>query len=936
MLANSRHGASSSLLLHGEAGIGKTTLLEHAAAHADGIRVLWVEGIESEMELAFGGLHQLLLPVLDLLDRLPGPQAGALCAVFGLSDEPVRDRLTLGLATLSLLSEAATDDPLLCLVDDLQWLDRPSGDALTFAARRLRDEGIVMLFATRGTSPGIEGAAARTCHRHRWRSAVALPGLAPPVAEHILDQAQGNPLALRELAAALTPAQRAGQLGPLAPAEARPELPHQLQDAFAQQIRRLPDATQRTLVVAAADDTGDLPTVLTAAGRLDGEVRDLEPAERDGLVFDSAQKLRFRHPLIRFAAYQQAPLAWRIAAHRALAADLDGAQHAHRRAWHLAAATIGPDEEVAAELERVAEWAGSRQAMASASAASERAARLTVDPHRHARRLITAAQKASEAGQDERCRALTDQVPLPLRDPGMAADFARVRSVVELGYGSPRRAARILADCADTISADRPDKLAPLLTDAIHAAFCAGDAPLMVEIGVRTPQLPILAVPATLLGGDLPGARRALDTLVRAGRLADIGLMDQSVTAIHCHLMADHATAHELAAAAVAHCREQGIGGWLPTTLHLRAQVELALGRLDDAHATEALRLADGYDLDHRASHLRALLAVLAAVQGEQAQTRKMAEQALEYTRPREVGRATAEALWALGLLDLGLVRAQDALRHLEAARQAAGHPFLARHLLPDLIEAAVRAGHPDGARAPADQLMTWAADLGQLHFTAQAHRCAALTSPDTQAEQHYLAALDLHTEGNDFDRARTQLLYGEWLRRSRRKVDARDQLRTALKIFDQLNARPWAHRARTELQAAGETHDPSDATDSPLTRLSAQEREVVRLAATGATNREIATHLLLSPRAPSATTSTARSPSSASAPEQNSPTCSRPDGRRRTPSGRIPADKRIRGGHHCGSADSACQGADMDLRLRRWARGRSCGRGRVRCLSSR
>ncbi|MET8285273.1 AAA family ATPase [Streptomyces sp. NPDC005132] len=817
MLTNSRRGVGSSLLLHGEAGIGKTTLLEHAAAHADGMRVLRVEGIESEMELAFGGLHQLFLPVLHLLDRLPGPQAGALRAVFGLSDEPVRDRLTLGLATLSLLSEAATDDPLLCLADDLQWLDRPSADALTFAARRLRDEGIVMLFATRGTSP--EGGSRALPRVHVTgidrRAAVALlPGLAPPVAEHILDQAQGNPLALRELAAALTPAQRGGQLGPLAPAEARPELPHQLQEGFAQQISRLPDATQRTLAVAAADDTGDLPTVLAAAGRLDGEVRDLEPAERAGLVFVSAQKLRFRHPLIRFAAYQQAPLAWRIAAHRALAADLDGAQHAHRRAWHLAAATTGPDEEVAAELERVAEWAGSRQAMASASAAYERAARLTADPHRHARRLITAAQKASEAGQDERCRTLTDQVPLPLRDPGMAADFARVRSVVELGYGSPRRAARILADCADTISADRPDKLAPLLTDAVHAAFCAGDAPLMVEIGVRAPHLPILALPAHLLAGDLPGARRALDTLVRAGRLADVGLMDQLVTAIYCHLMADHATAHELAAAAVAHCREQGIGGWLPTTLHLRA-----------------------------------LLAVLAAVQGEEAQTREMAEQALEYTRPRSVGRGAAESLWALGLLDLGLGRAQDALRHLEAARQAAGHPFLARHLLPDLIEAAVRAGHPEGARAPADQLMTWAADLGQLHFTAQAHRCAALTSPDTQAEQHYLAALDLHTDSNDFDRARTHLLYGEWLRRSRRNIDARDQLRTALKNFDQLNARPWAHRARTELQAAGETHDPSDATDSPLTRLSAQEREVVRLAATGATNREIATHLFLSPR---------------------------------------------------------------------------------------
>ncbi|WP_406157575.1 AAA family ATPase [Streptomyces sp. NBC_01005] len=854
MLADARRGESNCLLLHGEAGIGKTTLLDYAVAHAEGASVLRVEGIESEMELAFGGLHQLLLPVLDRLDLLPPPQAGALRAVFGLSEETVRDRLTIGLATLSLLSEAAAGQPLLCVVDDLQWLDRPSVDALVFAARRLRAEGVVMLFATRETSS--VGGAKSLPHVpvtgvDRESAASMLPGLAPPVTEWIIDQAQGNPLALQELAAALTPAQRAGQLGPLTLPDARSAPPNRLRDAFAEQIRRLPDATRRMLTVAAADDTGDLPTVLAAAAGLGGEVGDLEPAERAELVLVSAQRLRFRHPLIRFAAYQCAPLAWRLAVHQALVAVLDGPAHAHRRAWHLAAAATGPDERVAGELERVAEWAGSRQAMASASAAYERAAHLTADTSRRARRLINAAQKASEAGQDERCRALTDQVPLPLPDPGMAADFARARSVVELGYGSPGQAARLLAECTETVSASRPDKLAPLLTDAIHAAFSAGDAALMMEIAVRTPGLPVVATPAKLLAGDIPGALRTLDEHVEAACLDGSGLMDRLMAGIYCHLVADHENAYELATAAVTHCREQGIGGWLPTTLHLLAQAELALGRHEDAHAhaAEALRLAEAYDLDHRAAHLRALLAVLAAVRGEEEATRELAVLALEYTRPRDVGRGTADALWALGLLDLGLGRAQDALEHLEAARHAVGHPILTRHLMPDLIEAAVRAGHPERAREPAKQLMSWADDLRQPHFTAQAHRCAALTGPDASAEEHYTSALDPHNGGGDFERARTELLYGEWLRRGRRKLDARGHLRTARELFDRLGAQPWARRAATELQAAGETSHPADAVDSPISRLSSQEREVVRLAATGATNREIATRLFLSPR---------------------------------------------------------------------------------------
>ncbi|MFF4803360.1 AAA family ATPase [Streptomyces sp. NPDC001351] len=874
LLAGALRGESGALLLHGEAGIGKTALLEHAAARGEGLRVLRVEGIESEMELGFSGLHQLFLPVLEVLDRLPAPQAQALRSVFGLVDAPVQDRLTVALAALSVLAEAAADTPLLCLVDDVHWLDRPSVDVLAFAARRLRAEGVAMLFAARGDAPGSTGRALPRLHVtgiDRTAAAALLPGLAPHVAEQIIDQAQGNPLALRELSAALTPAQRSGQLGPLVLPEVSSALPSRLQESLAERIRRLPEATRRILVVAAADDTGDLAAVLAASARSGGSVDDLAPAERAGLLAVSGTGLRFRHPLVRFAAYRSAPLAERIAAHLALAQTLDGAGHAHRRAWHLAAAATGPDERVATELEQVAEWAGSRQAMASASAAYERAAQLTAEPALRARRLIGAAQRASEAGQDERCGALADQVPQPLQDPGMAADFARVRAVVELGFGSPARAARILAEAADATAAQRPDKLPVLLTDALHAAFAAGDAALIAQIAARAPDLRVLAVPAQVFADaadtrhenedagahdvptdpDVHGARRLLAELVAACDRDEVSLMDRLMTGHYCHLLADHASAHRVASAAVAHCRDHGVGGWLPTTLHLLAQVELALGRRDDAqaHAAEALRLADYYDLHHRVAHLRALLAVLAAARGEEDRTRELADLALEYTRPRGVGRGTSDALWALGLLDLGSGQSQRALERLETARDEAGHALMARHLLPDLVEAAVRAGRPERAKAPADAFAACADTLRQPAVDAQLLRCRALAGPDSQAEEHYLAALDLHSADDSFEQARTELLFGEWLRRQRRMLDARERLRAALERFDRVGARPWARRAQTELRAAGGHHDPALAADSPIARLSPQEREVVRLAATGATNREIATQLLLSPR---------------------------------------------------------------------------------------
>ncbi|MEK2491614.1 LuxR C-terminal-related transcriptional regulator [Kitasatospora purpeofusca] len=891
LLADGRLGNSGALLVHGEAGIGKSALLDWAAGQAGGARVLRVEGIESEMELAYGGLHQLFLPVLDLVDSLPPAQADALRAVFGLTSDEVRDSFTVGLAVLTMLSEAAADGPLLCLVDDAQWVDRPSVDMLTFAARRLRAEGVVMLFAVRDGAPGatVKGLPGLLVEGlDRTAAAELLTGLPPYVADRVMEEAGGNPLALIELSAALTPAQRAGRLGPLALPETAAGLRGRIQDGFLEQVGRLPEATRLILLVAAADDTGSLGTVLGAARELGAGVEDLEPAERAGLVLLSGELVRFRHPLVRYAAYRSAPLARRIAAHRALAGALGEAGQPHRRAWHLAAAATGPDEGVAEELERVAEWAGNRQAMASASAAYERAAQLTADRDLRARRLVQAARKAADAGQDQRCGALADQVPLPLADQEVAANFARARAAVELGHRSPAAAARILLDSADLTGAAHPEATASLLVDAVHAAYSGGDAALMAEVASRAPELAVLAVPALLFGDDVPGASgmsgasgtsstsgvsgvsgalAALRPLVAATEVAATGVMERLLTGIHCLLTGDHPTARRVALGAVAHCREQGISGWLPTTLDLLVRTELALGHHEEAVArgTEALRLAEYYDLAHRASHLRAALALPAAVRGEEEQVRALTEEALGYARPRGVGRAAADALWARGLLELGLGRAQTALDALAAARREVGHPLLCLPLLPDLVEAAVRAGHPERAAQAAGVIDEWATALDRPALGALAARCRALTAPDGTAEQHFTAALALHSDrdgdddgggagggagaGNAFDRARTALLYGEWLRRLRRQIDAREQLRAALDGFEALGARPWAERARSELGAAGGETVLTTRQDGPISLLSPQEREVVRLAATGASNREIAAQLFLSPR---------------------------------------------------------------------------------------
>ncbi|WP_354637383.1 ATP-binding protein [Kitasatospora camelliae] len=858
LLLRAAEGASGALVLHGEAGIGKTALLDQLAAEAGAARVLRMTGIEAETELPFAALHQLLRPALDRLDQLPGPQADALRTAFGLAAPTGQDRFLTGLAVLTLLSEYAGEDPVLCLVDDAQWVDQASLDALTFAARRLDAEGVVMLLAMREPRPlGLPELRLEALDREAVTALLAEHAgadLPPPVRERVAAQACGNPLALIELPRALSEDQRSGLLGPLPATPEDPTPSTRVQAAFGARIELLPEETRSVLLVAAADDTGELAVVL---GATHASVAVLEPAETAGLIRLDGTSLVFRHPLVRAAAYRSATLARRISAHRALADTLTGAAHADRRAWHRAAAATGPDEAVARELDRAAERASGRQGMASASAAHERAARLSPDPRDRRRRLTAAAQAAADAGQFPRVDALLRRGDASGawdadacgdadagRDDPAAAELARVRAALELNAGSAVRAVEVLL----TVDGAGP----AILTEAFHAAQSAGEPDLIERVRARvraaSPAAPgTLTALADLYGGESVTA----GPFDRAARDDGVLFSERFLAAHAAHALADHEAARELADLLLAHCRSHGLLGWQATCLHLLAEAHLALGALEPAARTaaEGLRIARYAGLDHRACYLRTTLAACAALEGDEARCRELADAALAHADGHDLGTAAAHAHRALALAHLGAGDAAPALVHLDRAdRHPAGPPVLAAFLLPDLAEAAARSGAT--RTGTAERVERWAERSGRPAALAMAARCHALAAEDSAAEDLFTAAV-AHGEraGGGLELARTRLLYGEWLRRRRRRSDARRTLREALESFEKAGARPWAERARAELRGTGEVIDSTSATGTPLGRLTPQEREVVRLAAAGHSNREIAAQLFLSPR---------------------------------------------------------------------------------------
>ncbi|MEZ0089845.1 AAA family ATPase [Streptacidiphilus sp. EB129] len=882
LLDGARSGRSGVLVLRGEPGIGKTALLDHAVGGAPEFGLLRATGVEYEAEMPFAGLSLLLTPALDRVPELPGPQRRALERAFGLVDDAApsaspSDRLLTGLGVLTLLAELAEEKPLLCVVDDAQWLDRASAEALLLAARRLQAEGVVLLFGARDgegswSAPGLPELCLGPIAEEDATALLAerAAGLSDSGRRQVLDQAHGNPLALTELPATVAAEDRAATGGPVGPVDSAGSVPvaGRLQLAYHGQVSRLPAATQTLLLVAAAEESGDLDVILRASAALGATPEDLRAAEDAGLVriahLDGQRQLAFRHPLLRSAVHQRAPLAQRLAAHRALAEAVgDGS----RRAWHLALAATGPDESTAAALESAAEQAAQRGGHAGAAAAYERAARLTPDPGAATRRYTCAAEAAAEAGELPRAADLATRTlrRLPVGGEELTrAQLLLVQGVTQFWRGSHQAALDLLCRTADLAAEVAPQQVARVLLQAFHVAWYLGEQPLGQVVdrlavldrsgrgatpGPTTAQVRyLLDVTESLLGRTDRIAPPLADTVTRARRAGAQIPADLATVCGAALILGRDDEAARLAEDLVGEARAVGAVGALPTLLFFLAEGELFHGRPGEAlaHAAESLRIAEDIGQDQWASQMHSFLAYLAAVRGDEQATRDGADRSLAAAI---AGRPWTQ--WALGLLDLGLGRAEDCLTRLEPlVHGVQRHHVAGLRAVPDLVEAAVRLRCPERAGDAFEYFRNWAGRTGQPWTRALVLRCEALLGADTDAEERYTAALKLHDEQQrPWDRARTELLYGEWLRRERRRSEARAPLRSAQSAFEQLGAAPWAERARAELGATGTPAPQGRTAPGALAALTPQESQIVRLAAQGLSNRDIAAQLFLSAR---------------------------------------------------------------------------------------
>ncbi len=862
LLDDARHARGGSLVIRGVAGSGKSTLLGDAIASTPDMRVLRAQGVESESPLAFAALQRLLWPLRRQLDGLPRPQAAALGAALGQS-EGEGDRFLAFLGVLSLLADAAEDQPVLVSVDDGQWLDEASAAALLFVARRLQADRVAMLFTVRDGEPspfdttdlptivlhGIAGDAATAL----LADAGGTDTIDPAVRDRLLETTGGNPLALVELAAALTPEQLSGAKG--LPAEL--PLTGGVERAFGDRYRRLPEPAQNLLLVAAADDSGRISVVREAAARLGADESAFEEVERAGLLRVDGVNVTLYHPLVRSAVYRTATSPWRRAAHQALAEVLDASGDRDRRAWHRAAAAAGPDESTSAELDEVATAAAGRGGHEAAAAAWSRAAELTADPTRRAARLGSAAEAAFVSGHTARARSLAEAAIRDTDDPLLRADMDRLRARVEWNTGSPQVGHRILLQgAADVIHADETRARAMTmlanavisivggeaedpagLTDRLSDADTAPDARARCYAGltagfVHLRQLDY-ADAARKLRAAFSECHPGSDTDLRSNLgLSAVHLGDDEV------VLAQHGWL-------LAHAREQGALILIVYALGRCAFAEIATGdwAATSAGASEALDLAISSGQPALTLLPRAWLALLAALRGKDNEVSAH----LDALQTNSAGGITASLVddivrWVRALT---AETGSAALHQLEQMTSG----IITRLAALDRVETAVRAERLDLATRWTDELEQFGVAARVEWALAVAAYGRALLAADGKEAETYFERAVAHADdaAHRFDRARIHLGYGEHLRRARRRVDAREHLRTALEVFEDLGARPLVARATQELRASGETARRREAASAE--ELTPQERQVAALVRQGLSNRDAAAQLFLSPR---------------------------------------------------------------------------------------
>ena len=863
-----RAGESSVLVVRGEAGVGKTALLEYVAERASWCRIVRIAGVESEMELAFAGLHQLCAPILDGLDGLPGPQRDALRVAFGLHGGDTPDRFLVALAVLSLLADVAERQPLVCLVDDAQWLDRASAQTLAFVARRLQAERIAIVFAVRephevkevtGLPELVVGGLADP--DARWLLASAIPGrLDERVRDQIVAETRGNPLALLELTRGSTPAELAGGFGL---PDARP-LASRLEETFVQRVTALPRETQLLLLVAAAEPVGDVSLLWRAAQQLGIRGSAGRPAE-DAALIDLGIRVRFRHPLVRSAVYRAASAEDRQTVHRALAGATDPQQDPDRRAWHRAHAAAGLDESVAAELERSADRARRRGGVAGAAAFLERAAELTPEPARRGARALAAAQAKLEAGSPEAAEELLGTAELTPLDELQRARLGRLRGRIVYALRRGGDAPPLLLDAAAQLERLDPAAARETYVQAIGAAMYASG--LHTDPGLRKaaqaarnappPSQPPRSIDLILDGIAMwfterptigaPPLRLAVQTFRNEaldGHEATMRWLSLYPVVLLMALFAlwDDDSFQALTTRAVALARDTGALTVLPVALVQLSGVHTFSGEFAAASAAvqeaEAIAAATG-----NADVVNGGL-VLGAWRGVEPEALARIAAGIESATVRGEGMVLAIVGYCRSVLYNGLARHEAAIQG-STEHDDEGHIGWS---LAELVEAATRSGRAELAAAalPLLEERAYAADtdwaLGVLA------RSRALMSEGEDADALYREAIQrLERTRIRVELARARLLYGEWLRREGRRVDARDQLRTAHEMFSRFGAEAFAERSRRELLATGETaRRRSDDTREDLTP---QEAQIARLAADGQTNPEIGTQLFLSPR---------------------------------------------------------------------------------------